>query len=138
MAVHFNVSDQMLRYVPKEDIQEYNHVPQLIRQHEGAKWWHLEMPFLKLEQHSLHLMIYSSESFKTPEHNVYNLLMEKYMHQLLSDQFFDINALYTAEVSASLEGMLFSFQGPGQQLNRLVTDFFQALHDGYSIPQQKF
>lgn len=48
LPVHFNISDQMLQYIPKTDIQEYQDVPEVVYEKEGAKLWHLELKQLKL------------------------------------------------------------------------------------------
>lgn len=83
-------------------------------------------------------MVYSSESFKTALDASKSALFEKYLHQLIDDRFFNVNGLYTLEVSTGLEGLFLQFSGHSQHLDQIVLDFFQQLHNNYTLSPDKF
>jgi hypothetical protein len=43
IPVSFTISNKMLQYIPKEDIQEYHDVPKIAYENTGVKLWHLEV-----------------------------------------------------------------------------------------------
>lgn len=84
----------MLQYIPTDKINRINENPAIILEKEGVKVWYKQVSWLKIEETMIHIQLYSPLSFSSAHDYTCVLLLEKYLEQMLADNFYNTNSLY--------------------------------------------